>query len=101
GMVGRTIDINQHLFTVIGVAPTGFLGIFGGIAEAAWIPLSSLRDLSADAPPDPVNHYGLQVAVRLRAGVRDTVAAAELHTLARVFAAQNHDAGWDLNLRDS
>ncbi|QNI33571.1 ABC transporter permease [Alloacidobacterium dinghuense] len=41
GLVGRTISVNQHLFTVVGIAPSGFLGIFGGIAEAAWLPLST------------------------------------------------------------
>jgi predicted permease len=104
GLIGRTISINQHLFTVVGVASSSFLGIFGGIAEYAWLPLSSLRDLSSDAPPDPLEHYGLQVVARLRPGVRDITAAAELHTLARSLAAERHNSdsnGWDLNLRDS
>ncbi len=103
-IVGRTISINRHAFTVTGVAPAEFAGIFGGVAEAAWIPLSGLRDLSADPAPDPLLHYGLQVVVRLRPGVRDAAAAAELHTLARSFAQQQHDDnynGWDLNLNDS
>ena len=103
-IVGRAVSINRHGFTVIGVTPEGFAGIFGGIAETAWIPLSSLRDLSTDANPDPLKHYGLQVAVRLRPGVRDASAAAELHTLARTFALEQHTGnyhGWDLNLRDS
>ena len=100
GVVGRTITINQHPFTVIGIAPNGFLGIFGGIAEAAWVPLSSLRDLSPDAPPDPLQRYPLQAAVRLRPGVHQGPAAAELHTLAQTLAAENHYNGWDLNLRD-
>ena len=104
GVVGRTIAINQHAFTVIGVGPKGFAGIFGGIAEAAWVPLSSLRDLSADPAPDPMAHYGLGgVAVRLRPGVSDAAAAAELHAMARRFALAhgNQDSRWDLNLRDS
>src|SRR6185437_14499269 len=103
-VVGRTISINQHPFTVIGIAPKGFLGVFGGMAEAAWVPLSSLRDLSPDGPADPLQHYGLQVAVRLRPGVADGVARAELHTLARAYEATQHngnDNGWTLNLRDS
>jgi predicted permease len=101
-VVGRTISINQHPFTVVGVAPRGFLGVFGGIAEAAWVPLSCLRDLSSNAPPDPLEHYGLQVAVRLRSGVGDGTAQAELHTLARAYEAAQHKAydGWNLNLRD-
>ena len=103
-VIGRTVSINRHAFTVIGVAPRGFAGIYGGLAEAAWVPLSSLRDLSADAPPDPLLHHGLQAVLRLRAGVSDSTASAELHTLARTFAlAQHNDQynSWDLNLYNS
>jgi predicted permease len=103
-IAGRTVEINHHLFTVIGVAPAEFAGIYGGLAEAAWLPLSAVRDLSADPAPDPLLHYGLQGAVRLHPGVTDRTAAAEIHMLARTFASQQHDSGyngWDLNLRDS
>jgi predicted permease len=103
-LIGRRIFVNQHPFTVIGIAPRGFLGIFGGLAEAAWLPLSGLRNLSPDAPPDPLEHYGLQVVVRLRPGVHDATAAVELHTLVRTYAAEQNKGnrnGWDLNLRDS
>ena len=106
-IVGRTIPLNGHPFTVIGIAPPSFAGIFGGVAEAAWIPLSSLRDLSADSGPDPLVDYGLQVALRLRPGVNDRTAAAELHTLAHAFAREHQPGGalarWDrdLNLRDA
>ncbi|HEX8811555.1 MAG TPA: ABC transporter permease, partial [Terracidiphilus sp.] len=103
-LVGRTLSINRHPFTVIGIAPKGFLGIFGGLAEALWVPLSSLRELSPDAPPDPLQTYGLQAVVRLHPDIADANAAAELHALARSFAASQHSDnynGWDLNLRDS
>jgi predicted permease len=103
-LVGRTILINRHPFSVIGVAPKGFLGIYGGLAEALWVPLSSLCDLSPDAPPDPLQLYGLEVVVRLPSGVADTSAAAELHLLAQRYAAAQHsdnNNGWTLNLRDS
>ena len=43
---------------------------------------------------------GLQVVVRLRPGVTDSTAKAEIHTLARSFAlAQHNDQfnSWDLN----
>lgn len=103
-VVGRVIEINQHPFTVIGVAPAGFWGIYGGLAESAWLPLSAMRDLSPDAAPDPLKTWGLMAAVRQRPGVSDKTAAAELHTLARSYAAQQKDGklnGWDLNLGDS
>ncbi len=105
-VVGRTISVNHHVFTVIGVAPSDFAGIYGGIAEAAWVPLSALRDLSADAPPDPLIqlHWGLQAVVRLRPGASDATAKAEIHTLARSFALAQHNdqyKSWDLNFYDS
>jgi predicted permease len=103
-IVGRTIPIGGHPFTVVGVAPRDFVGIFGGVAEGAWIPLSGMRDLSADAGPDPLPHYGLQVAVRLRQGVTESAAASEVHALARAYAVQHPASNmsrWDLNLRDS
>jgi predicted permease len=103
-VAGRVISINKHSFTVIGVAPRDFAGIYGGLAEDAWVPLSAGRDLSADAPADPLQHQGLQAVVRLRPGVSDATAQAEIHTLARSFAlAQHNDQynSWDLNLYDS
>jgi macrolide transport system ATP-binding/permease protein len=103
-VAGRVISINKHAFTVIGVAPSGFAGIYGGLAEDAWVPLSAGRDLSAVALPDPLVNEGLQVVVRMRPGVSDKTAEAELHTLARSFAlAQHNDQynSWDLNLNDS
>ncbi len=104
-IVGRTVSLNRHVFSVIGVAPPGFSGIYGGLAESAWIPLSSLRDLSADSGPDPLEHHGLQVVIRMRPGISDASAAAEVHTLAHAFAAAHSDNArynhWDLNLRDN
>ncbi len=105
-VVGRTINVNHHVFTVIGVAPAGFSGIYGGIAEAAWVPLSALRDLSADSSPDPLilARWGLQAVVRLNPDVSDSTAKAEIHTLARSFALAQHNdqyKSWDLNLYDS
>ncbi len=103
-VIGRPVSINRHVFTIIAVAPSEFAGIFGGLAEAAWVPLSAERDLSADAPPDPLLHKGLQIVVRLRPGVNDSTAKAEIHTLARSFAqAQHNDQynSWDLNIYDS
>ncbi len=103
-VIGRTVSINRHVFTVVAVAPKEFTGIFGGLAEAAWVPLSSVRDLSADAPPDPLLNKGLQIVVRMRHGVSDSTAKAEIHTLARSFALAQHNNqynSWDLNLYDS
>jgi len=84
----------SHSFTV--AASPGRISpeFFGGVAEAAWIPLSGLRDLSADSGGRSLLHYGLQVAVRLRPGARDTAAAARVHTLALPLSCSIPAATW-------
>ena len=105
-IVGQAITINRHPFTVIGVAPRDFAGIYGGIGETLWLPLSASRSLQPDPAADPLKNEGLMLAARLRQGVSHENASAELHTLARQLAAETaakggNSAGWDLNLRDS
>jgi predicted permease len=105
-IVGRTISLNRHPFTVIGVAPRDFTGIYGGAVEQLWVPLSALRSLQPDPGADPLPGSFLMFGGRLRPGVSSDAAAAELHTLASQYAqqeeARGHNmGGWDLNLRDS
>jgi predicted permease len=106
GIVGQAITVNRHPFTVIGVAPRDFAGIFGGMGELLWVPLSATRSLQPDPSADPVKEMGMQLVVRLRPGVSHAAAAAELHALAQAFARQRESqganmAGWGLNLNDS
>ncbi len=105
-IVGQAISINRHPFTVIGIAPRDFSGIYGGMAELMWVPLSAARSLQPDPAADPLLHMGLMAAGRLHAGATSASASAELHTLAHIYAQQkqaagDNYAGWDLNLRDS
>jgi hypothetical protein len=39
GVVGRTVEINKHQFTIIGVAPPAFRGTELFFAPAMWIPM--------------------------------------------------------------
>ncbi len=103
-VLGQTLQLNHQLLTIVGVAPKGFVGIYGGMAQSLWLPLSMIPALT-DGEPAPLDKgFGLQVVARLRPGVKDEQAAAELHTLARQFAdaqkSTNYN-GWDLNLTDT
>ena len=105
-IVGQAITVNRHPFTVIGVAPKDFAGIYGGMGELLWMPMSASRSLQPDPNADPIKDMGLMLAGRLRPGVSHETAAAELHTLARQItkdaeAKGANMGGWDLNLRDS
>jgi predicted permease len=100
GIVGRTISVNRQPLNVIGVAPENFVGIYGGLAQSLWVPFSELSALT-DGKPDPLvsGNFGLEVVARLRPGVTDLQASAELHSLAHQFAAQQKSTyfnGWDL-----
>ncbi len=96
----QTIQLNHQSFTVIGVAPEAFAGIYGGMAQSLWVPLSMLPALTgAHAPLD--KGFGLQAMARLRPGIQEEEGAAELRTLARQYAAEQKSPkynGWDLNL---
>ncbi len=102
-ILGKTIQVNRHPLTVVGIVPQGFVGIYGGLEQSLWVPFSELPDLTGEKDPLGGN-FGLQIAARLRPGVSDAQASAELHTLAHQYAAQQQASyyrQWDLLLNDS
>lgn len=44
-IIGRTIKLNQHDYTVIGVAPASFLGSLNGLAFDVWVPIGTNAQL--------------------------------------------------------
>ncbi len=40
GIIGRSLTVNGHSFTVVGVAPAGFRGLYVGSSPAFWVPLA-------------------------------------------------------------
>jgi len=44
-IVGRTMQINLHTYTIVGVAPRGFQGCKSGLRTELWIPLGMDRQL--------------------------------------------------------
>lgn len=44
-VVGRTFKLNNHTFTVIGVAAPDFIGAFNGLRLEVWLPLTMAADL--------------------------------------------------------
>jgi putative ABC transport system permease protein len=103
-IIGRTLEVNRRPLTIIGVAPRGFAGIYGGLEQSLWLPLSEVPELVGDNKDPLAGNFALQIAVRLRPGVSDAQASAELHTLAQQFAQQQHTTSynkWNLVLNDS
>lgn len=47
-IIGKTIEINRHTYTVVGVAPRDFLGCKTGLRSEVWIPLGMDRQIWGD-----------------------------------------------------
>ncbi len=90
-IVGKTIRVNQHDLTVIGVAPLDFRGAVAGLRSDLWVPYMMHPELQAVgewmlADRGNRNIYGI---ARLRAGVNLAQANAEISALARRMSKAN------------
>ncbi|MES2697133.1 MAG: ABC transporter permease [Verrucomicrobiota bacterium] len=89
GILGRTVKLNQHDFTVIGIAPASFLGVFNGLAFDVWVPLAThARLLGPSRWLETRGWSSLHTLGRLAPGATLETARAELATIAaRIGAA--------------
>src|SRR5580698_709901 len=85
-IVGKTIQINRHPYSVIGVAPRDFTGCAPGLRAELWIPLSMDRDVWGGDRPARRDTFWLNVLGKLRPGVTKNQAQAELNLIMRGIA---------------
>ncbi|HEV2491578.1 MAG TPA: ABC transporter permease [Terriglobia bacterium] len=79
--IGRTIQINRHPYTIIGVAPKEFQGCMPGLRADIWIPLVMDQAVWGPNRPDERGSFWLNVLGRLRPGFTHRQAEAELNLL--------------------
>jgi len=80
-IIGKTIQINRHPYTVIGVAPRGFTGCATGLRTDLWIPLPMDHDVWGANRPEYRGVVWLNALGKLRPGVTRNQAEAELNLL--------------------
>jgi predicted permease len=86
-ILGKAIPLSGHTFTVVGVAPPGFRGLDLILDPEFWVPLGNVEQLAPSIPNRSARDWNwLAVAGRLKPGVTQSQAAAELATLAQRFA---------------
>jgi predicted permease len=86
-ILGKAIPLSGHTFTVVGVAPPGFRGLDLVLDPEFWVPLGNVEQLAPSIPNRSARDWNwLAVAGRLKPGVTQSQAAAELATLAQRFA---------------
>lgn len=94
-IVGRTIELNQSPYTIVGVAPKGFLGISAVFGPDVWIPAT----MAAQVLPLPLQKVltdrekpFFQAVARLKAGTGRSQAEANLQTMAATLRQEYPDA---------
>jgi predicted permease len=89
GALGKTVRINDSPFTVVGVAPPGFVGLTPVLEPALWAPLAMATQALPYTPniPSRVDPW-LQLVGRMREGVDFSQAEAGLDLLASNMASE-------------
>jgi putative ABC transport system permease protein len=91
-IVGQTVRINGHPFTIVGVAPEAFQTAIGGYKPGLFLPMSmSEVAMPATVPRDTHNNHQflwLTLIARLKPGVTMTQAEAGLAPLWHSLRAQ-------------
>ncbi|HEY6389471.1 MAG TPA: ABC transporter permease, partial [Candidatus Acidoferrum sp.] len=94
-VIGKKVELNQHPFTIIGVAPKEFKGTYSALDMDAFIPFSAEM---AEDPDNPVEKSwtsrvsrSLTLMGRLKPGVTIKQAQASLNVLAQRISDQYPD----------
>jgi len=84
--VGRTLQINKHPFTIVGVAPPDFRGTELFFAPDLWVPLVNTPQLLDWYSLEERGNHSAWVAGHLKPGVTPAAATSDLNTIAASLA---------------
>jgi putative ABC transport system permease protein len=93
--IGSTVTINGKPWTIAGVMPPAFE--YPAPRYALWVPLPSPR--TAELPPLNRSAHYVQIIGRLKPGVTQRQANAEIASIASALAAQYPDTNGNLTAR--
>ncbi len=101
--VGRTVQVNDHAFTILGVAPPGFRGTELFFAPEFYAPMVDIDEIEPEPGWNPLHSRAANftwVVGHLKPGVTPGEATAELNTIAASLAKANpkDDSGLKFDL---
>jgi len=101
-IVGRTILLNNHTFTVIGVAPKGFIGTEVAYAPEYWVPVMMAKVIEPDSRYlDQRDSNNLFMIGRMKPSVTPAQVKASLDAitlqLGKEYPAENEGRGITLS----
>jgi predicted permease len=86
-IVGKTVQVNGHPFTIIGVVPRTFRSVYIPLKSDAWIPLMMLPQLKPGYLLTDVSDNPLRLFARLKPGVGVESARQEVGALTAAWVA--------------
>jgi len=84
--LGRTVQINKHPFTIVGVAPPDFRGTELFFAPDLWVPTVNTSQVRDWYSQEERGNHSDWVVGHLKPGVTPAAAASDLNTLANSLA---------------
>lgn len=87
-VLGETMRLNGHDFTIVGVAPHGFNGLFAGISSSFYVPTSQADIMGLYGSLNSRGNHSWLAVGRLRPGVAGSAAEADLDLIFRRITAQ-------------
>ena len=94
-VIGKTLEINGAPFTVVGVAPQGFLGVSAVFGPDVWLPATMAQQVLPPELQDVLQQRGkpfFQGIARLKPGISRSQADASFETLATALRRVYPDA---------
>jgi predicted permease len=85
-VLSRTLTLNGTLYTIVGIAESGFTGDRVGRSTDVWFPLAMASNVMALPPSTPTSG---RLIARLRSGVMAAQAQAAVDVLSPQLAAEN------------
>ena len=86
GVPGRTVQLNKHPYTILGVAPPQFRGTELYFSPNFWVPIVNQEQIAGASQLEDRASRSIWLVGRLKPGVTPAQAASDLNTIAASLA---------------
>ena len=86
-VIGRTVPVNGHPFTIIGVVPPSFRAVYIPVKSDAWVPAMMMSQLRPGHELSDYHDNPLKLFARLKPGVSAEAARQEVVSLIAAYIA--------------
>lgn len=98
-VIGRTVEVNRHGFTIVGVVPMAFRGTMSALLCDFWAPLAMHEQVANFGSWEERGDRWLHTQARLQPGVSRTRAQAAVGLLARQLRESYPDTNREIELQ--